>query len=77
MVSNRISILWRLNMFDAQKAKDSVVKIKEADFSLGTLTRDERENLVAVMEDWWQQQGWNLEELRQGRDKTVIPYRGG
>lgn len=64
-------------MFDAQKAKDSVVKIKEADFSLGTLTRDERENLVAMMEDWWQQQGWNLKELRQGRDKTVIPYRGG
>jgi len=64
-------------MFDAQKAKDSVVKIKEADFSLVTLTRDERENLVAMMEDWWQQQGWNLEELRQGKDKTVIPYRGG
>jgi len=38
------------------------------------LTRDERQNLVALMEDWWQREGWDLEELRQGA-KMSNPYQ--
>ena len=52
-------------MFDVERAKDSMAKIQEADLSLGVLTRDERDNLIALMEDWWQDQGWDVEELRQ------------
>ena len=61
-------------MFDIEKAKDSMAKIQEADLSLGVLTRDERQNLVALMEDWWQREGWDLEELRQGA-KMSNPYQ--
>ena len=50
-------------MFDIEKAKDSMAKIQEADLSLKTLTREEQQNLVALMEDWWQGQGWDIEEL--------------
>jgi len=52
-------------MFDVERAKDSMANIQEADLSLGVLTRDERDNLIALMEDWWQDQGWDMEELRQ------------
>ena len=51
-------------MHDAEKAQASVLRIKEADYSLETLTPGERDNLVNMMEDWWQQQGWDIEELR-------------
>lgn len=54
-----------MSIFDAEKAQVSLKRLDEADLDVAILTRDERENLVAIIEDWWQQQGWDLEELRQ------------
>jgi len=51
-------------MFDVELAQKSVAKIKKAEYSLEGLTYDERENLVNMIDDWWQQQGWDIEELQ-------------
>ena len=57
-------------MHDTQKAQDSMVKIREAGYSLEALTRGERGNLVNMMEDWWISQGWDIDELRNPYQTT-------
>jgi hypothetical protein len=50
-------------MYDAKLAQESVVKIKRANYSLEVLTLGEKHNLTNMIDDWWESQGWDREEL--------------
>ena len=51
--------------FNQEMAQESVAKIGEADLSLEVLTYDERKNLIGLLDDFVEQQGWSWEELEQ------------
>lgn len=56
-------------MYNIEQAQASLVKLKEEDNDLSVLTSAERQNLVDMLDTWWESQGWDLAELKAERLK--------
>lgn len=51
-------------MYDIEASKESLKKLQAADYDVGALTPSEKNNLVNMLDDFWVQQGWDLDELK-------------
>ena len=49
---------------DYEQAKRTMLKLRDADFDLIVLSQSERENLLALLDEFIEAQGWDLEELK-------------
>ena len=50
--------------FNPEKARESLIKLGRANLSLAVLTREERDNLIAMLDNFVKQEGWPLEEMK-------------
>jgi len=64
-------------MVDSKKAKLSIALLKQSDGDVSILTGDERLNLVEIVDDFVEQQGWSKEEMEMlGYNETKVECPG-
>ncbi len=49
---------------DYEEANRTMRKLREADYDLSVLFQSERDNLLALLDEFIEAQGWDLEELK-------------